>query len=62
MRPVSVKVTSPPSESPLWGLENVIVTPHTAGETRRYEANLVDILLANLERFGKGAPLINQIV
>lgn len=51
-----------PSESPLWGLKNVIVTPHTAGETRRYEANLVDILLANLERFGKGAPLINQIV
>lgn len=51
-----------PSESPLWGLENVIVTPHTAGETRRYEANLVDILLKNLERFGKGAPLINQII
>jgi D-2-hydroxyacid dehydrogenase (NADP+) len=49
-------------ESPVWGLENAIVTPHTAGETRRYEANLVDILLENLGRFGKDAPLLNQIV
>jgi phosphoglycerate dehydrogenase-like enzyme len=50
------------SESPIWDLTNAIVTPHTAGETRRYEANLVDILLENLNRFGEGAPLINQIV
>jgi D-2-hydroxyacid dehydrogenase (NADP+) len=50
------------ADSPVWGLKNAIITPHTAGETRRYEANLVDILLENLECFGKGTSLRNQIV
>src|SRR5207249_9005510 len=30
--------------SPLWALDNVLITPHTAGETRRYEDNVLDIL------------------
>lgn len=49
--------------SPLWAMSNVIVTPHTAGETRRYEENVVDILLENLDRQWRGEPqLRNQIV
>ena len=36
-------------DSPLWDIENVVLTPHTAGETRRYEDNVIDILLENLE-------------
>lgn len=49
--------------SPLWDLDNVFITPHTAGETRRYEENVVDILLENLERLRRGdAVLRNQVV
>jgi phosphoglycerate dehydrogenase-like enzyme len=44
-------------------LENVLITPHTAGETRRYEENLFDILLENLERLWRGeTELYNQVV
>lgn len=49
--------------SPLWGLAQVIVTPHTAGETRRYESNVIDILLENLDRlWSRRADLRNQVV
>ncbi len=50
-------------DSPLWELENVVLTPHTAGETRRYEDNVIDILLENLDRLWRGEePLRNGIV
>jgi phosphoglycerate dehydrogenase-like enzyme len=49
--------------SPLWGMEQVLITPHTAGETRRYEDNVIEILRDNLERLWRGdAELRNQIV
>ena len=49
--------------SPLWDFENVILTPHTGGETRRYEENVVDILLENLNRLWLGeTELYNEIV
>jgi phosphoglycerate dehydrogenase-like enzyme len=49
--------------SPLWDLPNVFITPHTAGETRRYEKNVVDILVENLEVLWRGGPTLrNQIV
>ncbi|MBV8824434.1 MAG: D-2-hydroxyacid dehydrogenase [Hyphomicrobiales bacterium] len=52
-----------PEASPLWGFDNVLISPHTAGETRRYEDNVLDILLENLERLWRGeTELKNQIV
>ena len=52
-----------PSTSPLWAMPNVLITPHTAGETRRYEDNVIDLLLENLERLWRGeAVLKNQFV
>ncbi len=52
-----------PSDSPFWDLENVLITPHTAGETRMYEENLFDILLENLARLWRGeATLYNQVL
>ena len=49
--------------SPLWGMENVFITPHTAGETRRYEENVLDILQDNLDRLWRGeATLRNQVL
>lgn len=52
-----------PAASPLWGMANVIVTPHTAGETRRYEDNVLDLLMENLDRLWRGEPALkNQVV
>ena len=52
-----------PSDSPFWDMDNVIITPHTAGETRAYEENVIDILLENLNRLCDGEEtLVNQIV
>jgi phosphoglycerate dehydrogenase-like enzyme len=49
--------------SPLWDLPNVLITPHTAGETRRYEDNVIDILVENIDRLSRGdATLRNQVV
>jgi phosphoglycerate dehydrogenase-like enzyme len=49
--------------SPLWGMDNAFITPHTAGETRHYEDNVLDILIDNLSRLWKGeGALRNQIV
>ncbi len=49
--------------SPLWAMPNVLITPHTAGETRRYEDNVIDILLENLDRLWRGeTTLRNQVV
>ena len=48
--------------SPLWRMEHVILTPHTAGETRRYEDNVIEILRDNLGRLQRGEePLHNQV-
>ncbi len=50
-------------ESPLWDMDNIILTPHSAGETQMYEENVVDILLDNLDRLWRGeTELYNQIL
>jgi D-2-hydroxyacid dehydrogenase (NADP+) len=52
-----------PSASPLWELPNVFITPHTAGETRAYEDNVIDILLENLDRLWRGEKTLrNQVI
>lgn len=53
----------PAADSPLWTMPNVLLTPHTGGETTRYEANVIEILLENLDRLWRGeTALRNQIV
>ena len=50
-----------PAASPLWAMDRVLITPHTAGETRRYEDNVIDLLMDNLERLWRGdTTLKNQ--
>ena len=52
-----------PATSPLWTMPHVLITPHTAGETQRYEDAVIDILLENLERLWRGqTELRNQVV
>lgn len=51
-----------PAASPLWSMPQVLVTPHTAGETQAYEDNVIDILIENLERQWRGeAQLRNEV-
>jgi len=49
--------------SELWELDNVILTPHTAGETQAYEDNIVELLMTNMERLWRGEDsLVNQLL
>jgi phosphoglycerate dehydrogenase-like enzyme len=50
-----------PSQSPLWSLPNVIVSPHMSADFRGWEAALVDLFLSQLRRFRAGEPLINVV-
>lgn len=61
---IDVTVEEPlPAASPLWTTDNLFITPHTAGETRRYEDNVIDILLENLDRLWRNEnALRNQII
>lgn len=61
---IDVTVDEPlPASSPLWTYENALITPHTAGETRAYEDNVLDVLMENLGRLWRGdTALRNQIV
>jgi phosphoglycerate dehydrogenase-like enzyme len=49
------------SDSPLWGFDNVIVTPHSAGHSDGNYRRVADIFLANLTRWHAGQPLQNSI-
>lgn len=43
-----------PAASPLWSVPKLFITPHTAGETQKYEDNVIDLLLENLQRLWRG--------
>jgi D-2-hydroxyacid dehydrogenase (NADP+) len=52
-----------PPGSALWAVSNLLITPHTAGETRRYEDNVLELLMENLGRMWRGEnALKNQFV
>ena len=61
---IDVTAEEPLAQSSLfWGMEHVLLTPHTAGETRRYEDNVIEILRDNLGRLRRGEePLRNQVI
>jgi phosphoglycerate dehydrogenase-like enzyme len=48
-----------PTDSPLWNLPNVLISPHSASTVAAENARIVDIFLANVDRFLRGARLIN---
>jgi D-2-hydroxyacid dehydrogenase (NADP+) len=52
-----------PSTHPLWGMDNVIVTPHLAGLSNVYVDQLLPVLRANLRAFLESAPekMINRV-
>lgn len=50
-----------PTESPLWGMPNVIISPHNAGASPRSLQRTLDLFLENLHRFLAGEPLKNVV-
>lgn len=50
-----------PSESPLWDMANVIITPHVAGGSPVRMDRTVSLFCDNLERFLVGKPLLSVI-
>ena len=50
-----------PAESPLWGLPQVILTPHVSGLGPRYWERSIELFAGNLRRFLAGEPLVNVV-
>lgn len=57
-------VTEPeplPPEHPLWGMKNVIITPHTGGITADAGQRRTLLVRENLRRYVNGEPLLNMV-
>jgi len=50
-----------PADSPLWAMENVILTPHVSGGWPGYLDAAVPLFCENLARYLRGAPLLNLV-
>ena len=50
-----------PADHPLWGMENVIITPHTAGAGPHTAERRIEVVTANLRRFVAGEPVRNIV-
>ncbi len=50
-----------PPDSPLWDMENVILSPHISGGTEIYNQRATEIFVSNLKRYLAGEPLTNVV-
>jgi phosphoglycerate dehydrogenase-like enzyme len=50
-----------PGDSPLWAMDNVIISPHVAGFTPHYDDRATALFADNLRRYLAGEPLLNQV-
>jgi len=50
-----------PTESPLWGMEEVIISPHRASATNRYHADIAALVSENVRRLEAGEELRNRV-
>ena len=50
-----------PEDSPLWELDNVIITAHYAGSTPHYHERAMAVFLDNLQRYQAGEHLRNVV-
>jgi len=64
IRGAALDVTDPeplPEDHPLWNFENVVVTPHTAGQTPEYWSRLAGIVATNVSRLDTDEDLQNRV-
>lgn len=50
-----------PEGHPLWSMENVIITPHLAGDSDEIHERRMTVILENCQRFRDGEPLLNVV-
>jgi phosphoglycerate dehydrogenase-like enzyme len=50
-----------PTTSPLWNLDNVILSPHVAGNNTRYHERAAHLFAENLRRYIENRPLMNRL-
>lgn len=50
-----------PADSPLWSMPNVIITPHSSGDTDSSDRRAVELTMENFRRFTNGGDLLNQL-
>jgi phosphoglycerate dehydrogenase-like enzyme len=50
-----------PVDSPLWSLDNVILSPHISGFTEHYDDRVTDLFAENIRRYLAGEPLLNLV-
>lgn len=50
-----------PITSPLWGMENVIISPHISGNSEDYNEKAAGVLEANLRRYLDDEELVNRV-
>lgn len=50
-----------PPDSPLWGLPNVLISPHSASTSDRENARITELFCDNLRRYLAGEPLRNVL-
>lgn len=50
-----------PADSPLWEMENVVITPHSSSGSERYAQRTAEIISDNLRRYLDGKPLRNIV-
>ncbi|KAG2433121.1 hypothetical protein HYH02_012823 [Chlamydomonas schloesseri] len=48
-----------PADSPLWRLDNVLLSPHCADRTKEFQFESLEFFLENMGRFMAGQPLAN---
>ncbi len=58
---LDVREKEPPGESPLHGLDNVILTPHTAGLTYEAQEKVVDAVADDVDRVLSGRPALRVV-
>jgi phosphoglycerate dehydrogenase-like enzyme len=59
---LDVTETEPlPTDSPLWDLDNVLLSPHTAALSTKENDRIVELFCDNLRRFQAGEPLRNVV-
>ncbi|SEN07637.1 D-2-hydroxyacid dehydrogenase [Paenibacillus sp. OV219] len=51
-----------PEDHPLWKMEQVIVTPHIAGDTASYMDRALEIILDNLAHYSEHGSVVRNIV
>jgi phosphoglycerate dehydrogenase-like enzyme len=59
---LDVTYTEPlPKDSPLWGLDNVILSPHISGDMEDYLLRATGVFCENLRRYLDGKKLLNVV-